>query len=229
MSTVETVGGVGWGGGWGGVGWGGVGWDCADVHDLERGMLPAIYFEASQRWSPSVPTSSCKSGMSHVEDIEDPYRLNPHGKGVKTTKTCDLDQFRLDAPLELYLIPEYISEIEAASLISEINGRGNRWTVVSGRHLMNLGGAVHKKGLLPAPLPRWAAVLAARVTRDTGIFGIEANHILINCYAAGEGIMPHEDGPLYHPAVAIVSLLSPTVIRFVPKRPNGETLIKLAQ
>lgn len=34
----------------------------------------------------------------------------------------------------------------------------------------------------------------------------------------GEGIMPHEDGPLYHPAVAILSLGNPAVVRFARKR-----------
>lgn len=37
----------------------------------------------------------------------------------------------------------------------------------------------------------------------------------------GEGIMPHEDGPLYHPAVAILSLGHPAVVRFARKRSEG--------
>jgi hypothetical protein len=32
------------------------------------------------------------------------------------------------------------------------------------------------------------------------------------------GIFPHEDGPLYSPAVCILSLGSPAVMRFTPKR-----------
>ncbi len=41
-----------------------------------------------------------------------------------------------------------------------------------------------------------------------------ANHVLVNAYLPGEGIMPHEDGPLYHPAVCILSLGSPAILRF---------------
>ena len=44
------------------------------------------------------------------------------------------------------------------------------------------------------------------------------NHALVNCYGSGEGILPHEDGPLYHPAAAIVSLGSWAVLRFYSKR-----------
>lgn len=39
-----------------------------------------------------------------------------------------------------------------------------------------------------------------------------------SCMQPGEGIMPHEDGPLYHPAVAILSLGNPAVVRFARKR-----------
>jgi alkylated DNA repair protein alkB family protein 6 len=38
----------------------------------------------------------------------------------------------------------------------------------------------------------------------------------VNAYAPGEGILPHQDGPLYHPAVAIVSLGADTVMHFTP-------------
>lgn len=43
----------------------------------------------------------------------------------------------------------------------------------------------------------------------------------IPCMQPGEGIMPHEDGPLYHPAVAILSLGHPAVVRFARKRSEG--------
>jgi alkylated DNA repair protein alkB family protein 6 len=38
----------------------------------------------------------------------------------------------------------------------------------------------------------------------------------VNAYAPGEGILPHQDGPLYHPAVAIVSLGASAVMHFTP-------------
>lgn len=77
---------------------------------------------------------------------------------------------------------------------------------------------MHKKGLIPAPLPRWLQPLLDRLA-GLGLYGGRAaNHVLVNSYQPGEGIMPHEDGPLYHPQVAILSLAGPAVVRFAAKR-----------
>jgi alkylated DNA repair protein alkB family protein 6 len=38
----------------------------------------------------------------------------------------------------------------------------------------------------------------------------------VNAYEPGEGILPHQDGPLYYPAVAIVSLGAGAVMKFTP-------------
>jgi alkylated DNA repair protein alkB homolog 6 len=38
------------------------------------------------------------------------------------------------------------------------------------------------------------------------------NHILVNEYLPCQGIMPHEDGPAYHPVTATISLGSSTVL-----------------
>lgn len=53
---------------------------------------------------------------------------------------------------------------------------------------------MHKKGLIPAPLPSWLQPLLGRLAQDTGAYGEgqAPNHVLINAYRPGEGIMPHE-------------------------------------
>ncbi|TGZ79154.1 hypothetical protein EX30DRAFT_365472 [Ascodesmis nigricans] len=48
------------------------------------------------------------------------------------------------------------------------------------------------------------------------------NHVLINEYKPGEGIMPHEDGPAYEPVVATVSLGGAVVLEVRRKRVDGE-------
>lgn len=63
--------------------------------------------------------------------------------------------------------------------------------------------------LLASPLPEWLSRPAVQRIEGLGFFqgsphGI--NHCLINEYLPGQGIMPHEDGPAYHPVVATVSL-----------------------
>jgi len=43
------------------------------------------------------------------------------------------------------------------------------------------------------------------------------NHVLLNEYEPGQGILPHTDGPQYYPRVAILSLGSPCLMRFRPR------------
>ena len=73
------------------------------------------------------------------------------------------------------------------------------------------------------PQRRCISSVLARVARDTEAFGPgqAANHVLVNLYERGEGIMPHEDGPLYYPGACILSLGGPAVMRFHPKRDAG--------
>lgn len=47
------------------------------------------------------------------------------------------------------------------------------------------------------------------------------NHVLVNEYRPGEGIMPHEDGPAYYPMVATVSLGAPIVLDIFEKSEEG--------
>lgn len=41
------------------------------------------------------------------------------------------------------------------------------------------------------------------------------NYVLINEYLPGQGIFPHQDGPLFNPLVATISLNAPCILRFV--------------
>ena len=48
------------------------------------------------------------------------------------------------------------------------------------------------------------------------------NHVLLNAYSPGEGIQSHQDGPIYHPGVCILSLGASAVMHFYEKLPDGE-------
>ena len=129
------------------------------------------------------------------------------------------DEQRVSQLPRVWVLPEYVDADEEAALTAACTGPAARWTQVSGRRLQALGGTVHAAaGLLPAPLPKWVTPLLARLQRTAGsLFGDEPlNHVLVNCYAAGEGILPHQDGPLYAPAVAVVSLGADAVVQFSP-------------
>jgi hypothetical protein len=75
---------------------------------------------------------------------------------------------------------------------------------VSGRRLQYYGGSVTSKGLLAAKLPAWLSTLGTRMAQNTAIFGKQRrkaagndvhsvpappNHVLVNAYAPGAGIM----------------------------------------
>ena len=56
------------------------------------------------------------------------------------------------------------------------------------------------------------------------VFGEEvaANHVLLNEYLPGQGIMPHLDGPLFYPTISTISLGSTTLLNFYRERDEGE-------
>lgn len=68
------------------------------------------------------------------------------------------------------------------------------------------------------PLPAWLKALTERID-GLGLYpaGATANHVLINEYLSGQGIMPHEDGPLYYPTIATVSTGTHTLLNFYSK------------
>jgi len=77
-----------------------------------------------------------------------------------------------------------------------------------------------KNVLVPQEFPPFVSQfpdLVARI-RDTGAFQLSShgapNHIILNEYLPGQGIMPHEDGPIYHPVVATLSLGSHAVFHY---------------
>lgn len=69
--------------------------------------------------------------------------------------------------------------------------------------------------MIAEPLPSWVQDICSKLTQDN-IFddGQAPNHILVNEYTSGQGIMPHFDGPIYAPTIATISLQSHTVLNF---------------
>eukprot|EP00051_Salpingoeca_urceolata_P008733 m.108414 g.108414 ORF g.108414 m.108414 type:complete len:290 (-) comp15913_c2_seq1:139-1008(-) len=78
-------------------------------------------------------------------------------------------------------------------------------------------GHTDHRGLIPQPLPPWLTPLMQRIDQMGAFFGEASNHVLVNEYLPGQGIMPHEDGPLFTPAIATVTLGSHCVLQFFRK------------
>jgi alkylated DNA repair protein alkB homolog 6 len=91
--------------------------------------------------------------------------------------------------------------------------------VLTHRRLQTWPGDLNKDTLLDSLLPDWLAdpviprILALSKeegNQDDNIFTGSPhgapNHVLVNEYLPGQGIMPHKDGSAYHPVVCTVSL-----------------------
>lgn len=136
-----------------------------------------------------------------------------------------LEPFRVEqAPPLIYYVPDFISKEEEEYLLRQVfNAPKPKWTQLSGRKLQNWGGLPHPRGMVPERLPPWLQRYVDKVS-DLSLFGgLPANHVLVNQYLPGEGIMPHEDGPLYYPTVSTISLGSHTVLDFYePRQPDDD-------
>lgn len=102
-----------------------------------------------------------------------------------------------------------------------------KWTVLSHRRLQIWPSALSKTNiLLGEPLPPWLETPLIPKMQELGIWDNTPhgapNHVLVNEYQPGEGIMPHEDGPAYYPMVATVSLGAPIVLDVFEKGEEGE-------
>ncbi|XP_034042786.1 alpha-ketoglutarate-dependent dioxygenase alkB homolog 6 [Thalassophryne amazonica] len=133
--------------------------------------------------------------------------------------TCiveDLKQFVInEAPPTVYYIPGFITEDEETYLLQQVYKCPRpKWTQLSGRRLQNWGGVPHPKGMIPEKIPDWLQQYCDKISSLGAFSGKTANHVLVNEYKQGEGIMPHEDGPLYHPTVTTISLGSHTLLDF---------------
>uniref|UniRef100_G1QDG1 AlkB homolog 6 n=1 Tax=Myotis lucifugus TaxID=59463 RepID=G1QDG1_MYOLU len=136
-----------------------------------------------------------------------------------------LEPFRVEqAPPVIYYVPDFISKEEEEYLLRQVfNAPKPKWTQLSGRKLQNWGGLPHPRGMVPERLPLWLQRYVDKVS-DLNLFGgLPANHVLVNQYLPGEGIMPHKDGPLYYPTVSTISLGSHTMLDlYEPRQPKDE-------
>jgi len=92
------------------------------------------------------------------------------------------------------------------------------------------GEITSKSALFTQEMPPFIALYPDIITRlkDTGAFASSShaspNHVILNEYLPGQGIMPHEDGPTYYPVVATISLGSHTVFHYYQYNPADDRL-----
>lgn len=107
-----------------------------------------------------------------------------------------------------------VNEATEAALCAWLREPARAWTSLKSRRVFAVGGAVGAAGLAgAAPLPAPLAALAASLVA-AGLFpsAHAPNHVLVNEYAPGQGILPHTDGAAYWPRTATLSLGSHAVM-----------------
>ncbi|KAH8822690.1 hypothetical protein DL96DRAFT_1469718 [Flagelloscypha sp. PMI_526] len=150
-----------------------------------------------------------------------------------------LENYRVLPGFDVFYMPEFVSEIEEEFLIRKIRETPQpKWRVTMnlGRSpppliIIYIGGEITSKNtLLSRPMPPYLTSFPNIIGRlkDTGAFTAsphqEPNHVILNEYLPGQGIMPHEDGPAYHPMVATISLGSHAMFHYF-KYKEGEKII----
>ena len=128
-----------------------------------------------------------------------------------------LAPFRLpDGPPAMYYVPEFLTAEQEARYVAKIAGNERAWVTLSNRRLQMYGGTPSDKGMAATPLPGWLMEVVKQLRKHE--YTTDAlNHVLVNEYAPGQGIMAHEDGPLYTPHFAIVSQQSALLLDFFRK------------
>ncbi|OAA57855.1 Oxoglutarate/iron-dependent oxygenase [Niveomyces insectorum RCEF 264] len=154
-------------------------------------------------------------------------------------------------PATAYYIASFITEEEERLLLQKIEAAPKpRWKQLSHRRLQTWPSDLLRDKLLDAPLPAWLVepvitrLLAIPVgekddaggggggcndgndsSKRDNIFSASPhqrpNHVLINEYPPGVGIMPHKDGSAYHPVVCTVSLGASLCLNLYQTKDDG--------
>ncbi|KNC82528.1 hypothetical protein SARC_05176 [Sphaeroforma arctica JP610] len=123
------------------------------------------------------------------------------------------------APPSLYCVFDFISADQETLFLSKIYDGSKKWTSLLNRRLQNWGGLPSHKGMVKEGLPQWLTEQCENLSAGS-VFpsGQQPNHVLVNEYLPGQGILPHEDGPVFSPTIATVTLRSHCLLEFYPHR-----------
>ncbi|KAI9463923.1 hypothetical protein F5148DRAFT_982298 [Russula earlei] len=146
----------------------------------------------------------------------------------------NLAEHHVPGSKDTYYIPDFVTADEEAYLLRKIQETPQpKWKQLSNRRYVpfaddrsNLaqwqsGGDLTAKNILvKQPFPQFVCDYPDLISRIASTSAFDdsphqrPNHIILNEYHPGQGIMPHQDGPAYHPVVATLSLGSHTVMHY---------------
>ncbi|KAI0887391.1 uncharacterized protein GGS22DRAFT_157033 [Annulohypoxylon maeteangense] len=147
-----------------------------------------------------------------------------------------LDQVRIAAlPAAAYYISDFITQDEEEAILEKIASAPKpRWKQLTHRRLQTWPSDLVNNKLMDAPLPAWLndpivprlkSIPLSKTLGSSDIFSDsphqKPNHVLINEYPPGIGIMPHKDGAAYHPVVCTVSLGASLCLNIYKSKDDG--------
>lgn len=131
-------------------------------------------------------------------------------------KPLELESYLVaGVPPSMYYIPNFLLPSTCDALVTAINSTPpHKWTNLAHRRLLSLPspltGMARDTLLVSNSLPTYLTEEILPRFEALGVFDNSThkapNHVLVNEYLPGQGIMPHEDGPAYHPVTATISL-----------------------
>ena len=116
------------------------------------------------------------------------------------------------------------ADTESALMAAILHGVDpGRWVQLRHRRLQKWGGTVNAEGLkdVEALTPWLDSIIDTLVLAGVYPPELRPNHVLINEYHPGQGILPHTDGPAYFPRTTTISLGSPAIMRLAPRISDG--------
>mmetsp|Transcript_1448 Transcript_1448/g.2498 ORF Transcript_1448/g.2498 Transcript_1448/m.2498 type:complete len:313 (-) Transcript_1448:8-946(-) len=153
-----------------------------------------------------LPTSERQAADGPVErPLPLPAALAPVG-----------EQHRIGNVPSVWLVEEWLPMEVEAQLLENLRARSGDFIQLRGKRTARFGGDPGPP-FNPEPLPGWLVQICSALEGAVGYECNDArgpNHVLVNRYQPGEGIMPHTDGPAYDPRAAILALGSATVFDF---------------
>jgi alkylated DNA repair protein alkB family protein 6 len=178
-----------------------------------------------------------RSASSSTIDREEATTSSSSLESVELSDSnSPLSKFSVSAlggfPEGCFYVSNFISLEEEQTISHKIHATpASKWTNLTHRRLLSLPSSLTgtaRDTLIAASLPDYLQDPILSRIWTTEIFVSsqsphgEPNHVLVNEYQPGEGIMPHEDGPAYFPITATVSLGSHTVLEIYKKNEQGE-------
>lgn len=167
------------------------------------------------------PLSSSSSSSAVALDFDSMLKEARRGKlqksKVKSMSAKPSTTSSLPSNKDISFNPNFLSEDESNDLMSYLSSSSTdlAWNECGGRKVIILGGVPHPSGALLEPFPSFCSDLADKLIPHFD--GERPNQVLLNFYTKGQGILAHNDGPLYNDTAAIICIGSSAVLNFEPE------------